>query len=216
MYHYIRVNPVASDKLGYGLSVTPLDFAAQMQFLSEHGYRTMLVPELLAEVAKPRHDKIVALTFDDGYADAYSEALPVLRRYGMRATFYVISGFVGHHGYLSPDQAKEMAAAGMEIGSHTVNHPDLTHLDALGLRRELGDSRASLESLIGGPVLDFCYPSGKSDPAARAAVDKAGYRTAVTTQYGFAASGQDPLLLPRVRISGGMTLPEFAAALGER
>jgi peptidoglycan/xylan/chitin deacetylase (PgdA/CDA1 family) len=216
MYHYVRVNPVASDKLGYGLSTTPADFAAQMALLAERGYRTLSVSELLAESAKPNHGKIVALTFDDGYADAYTEALPVLRRHGMRGTFYVITSFIGRGGYLSVDQTREMAAAGMIIGSHTVGHPDLTRLDRLGLRRELGDSRAELEKLVGKPVVDFCYPSGRFDPAARAAVEQAGYQTATTTQYGYAGPGQDPLLLPRVRISGGMTLGEFAGAIGER
>ena len=214
MYHYIRVNPVASDTLGYNLSVTPADFAAQMAFLAERGYRTVSIAELLAEIGKPSHDKVIALTFDDGYLDAYTAALPVLRERQMRATFYVVSGFVGRGGYLNADQVREMSAAGMVIGSHTVSHPDLRHLDALSLGRQLVDSRASLEQMVGQPVDDFCYPSGRYNPTVRDAAAAAGYRTATTTYPGIAA-GQDPLELPRVRISGGMSLGEFASAIGE-
>src|SRR5436853_2671662 len=107
MYHYIRIVDKARDPLGYNLSVTPKLFALQMAWLYAHGYHTVLMSTLAGclgdQPASTRQlalcgPKSVALTFDDGYADAFSAALPVLRRYGFNATFYIISGLVGHSG----------------------------------------------------------------------------------------------------------------------
>lgn len=215
MYHYVRVNPDPSDRIGYGLSVTPASFEQQMAFLAARGYRSVLVRDLAPGASWPVGEKVVAITFDDGYADAYLEAYPVLRRHGLQATFYVITSLVERGNYLSWSQVQALADGGMGVGSHTVTHPDLTRLGALGLNRELVDSRNELERRLRRPATDFCYPSGKQDAAARAAVGEAGYRTAVTTRPGVARQGDDRLALPRVRIYGGMTLADFAAALGE-
>jgi len=215
MYHYVRVNPNPRDTLGYGLSVTPADFEAQMAFLEARGYRSLPVGDLASEAARATTGRVVAITFDDGYADAYLAAYPSLRRHGFQATFYLIAGFVGRAGYLTWEQARALAEDGMDVGSHTISHPDLTHLSAVWLRRELEESRAELERRLDRPVLDFCYPSGRYDSAVKLAVGRAGYRTAVTVRYGYASARDDPLALPRVRVRGGMSLGEFAAALGE-
>jgi len=215
MYHYVRVNPDPRDTLGYGLSVTPADFEAQMAFLEARGYRSVPVGDLASEAARATPGRVVAITFDDGYVDAYLAAYPSLRRHGFQATFYLIAGFVGRAGYLTWEQARTLTEGGMDVGSHTVSHPDLTHLSAVWLRRELEESRAELERRLDRPVLDFCYPSGRYDSAVKLAVGRAGYRTAVTVRYGYASARDDPLALPRVRVRGGMSLGEFAAALGE-
>jgi peptidoglycan/xylan/chitin deacetylase (PgdA/CDA1 family) len=213
MYHYIRVNPDPSDKIGFGLSVTPADFAAQMAFLAQRGYHTVNLDQLGTPEAAD--GKAVIITFDDGYADAYSQAFPVLQKNGFKGTFYLITGLVGRPNYLTWDQARALAAAGQTIGSHTVTHPDLRTLGAAPLAAQLKDSRAQLEREVGRDVADFCYPAGKYNDAVEAAVAAAGYKTAVTVQPGFAAAGDDRLALARVRISGGMALAGFAAAVGE-
>ncbi|MHB1005278.1 MAG: polysaccharide deacetylase family protein [Chloroflexota bacterium] len=213
MYHYIRVNPDPTDKIGFGLSVTPLDFAAQMAFLAKRGYHTVSLDQLGTPEAAD--GKAVVITFDDGYADAYDQAFPVLRQNGFKATFYLITGLVGRPRYLTWDQARALAAAGQVIGSHTVDHPDLRTLGASDVAAQLKNSRAQLEREVGRPVLDFSYPSGKYNDAVEAAVVAAGYKTAVTVRPGFATAGDDRLALARVRISGGMTLADFAAAIGE-
>ena len=213
MYHYIRVNPNPLDREGFNLSVTPSDFAAQMSYLSAHGYRTVTPQEIISGAARSGRGKPVAITFDDGYEDVYTAAYPILARHGFKATFYIISGFVGRPGYLTWDQIRALANAGENIGSHTVNHADLLLADPLTLRLELVDSKTAIQREIGRPVLDFAYPSGEYDPTVEQAVRAAGYRTAVTTAYGFAQPSDVPLALPRLRVFGGMTLEGFAMSV---
>ena len=212
MYHYIRVNPDPSDRLGFSLSIPPAEFDRQMRYLAEDGYGTVSFDQIY-DSSQPLPEKPILLTFDDGYADAYTTAFPVLQRYGFQATFYVVTDFVGRPGYLTVEQIREMAAAGMSFGSHSVSHLSLTTLSAERLERELSQSRTQLESLLERQVLDLCYPLGRFDQGVRQAVERAGYRSATTTQYGFASSGGDQLLLPRIRIWGGLILRNFASLI---
>jgi peptidoglycan/xylan/chitin deacetylase (PgdA/CDA1 family) len=218
MYHYIRINPVATDRAGFVLSVTPGDFARQMQFLATQGFTTVTMEQVRNYVRydRPLPSKPIAITFDDGYDDAYSQALPVLQQYHQTATFYIITGFVGLVHYLTWNQVMALNNAGMEIGSHTVHHSSLPLLSGLLRRTELLDSQQTLEDRLGHPVLDFCYPGGQLDAATEIAVKQTGYLSATTTQYGYANVGDDPLRLPRVRVSGGESLTEFAKLIGER
>jgi peptidoglycan/xylan/chitin deacetylase (PgdA/CDA1 family) len=108
-----------------------------------------------------------------------------------------------------------MNANGIEIGSHTVSHPDLTKLSGAELQRQLDDSKVTLEAILGHPVLDFCYPSGAVNPTVVHAVQAAGYQSATTTHAGGTAhAAADRYEWTRVRVSGGEPLTEFAARLG--
>jgi peptidoglycan/xylan/chitin deacetylase (PgdA/CDA1 family) len=218
MYHYIRVNPVVTDRAGFVLSVTPLDFESQIRFLASRGFTSVTMAELRQHLrngkALPR--KPVAITFDDGYDDAYTAALPVLQKYHMTATFYVITGFVDRPRYLTWDEVLALDRAGMEIASHTVSHPSLPSLAFEAKSFQLMTSEQTLESRLGHPVLDFCYPGGQLDVPTEQAVIRTGYLSATTTAFGYAALGDDPFRLPRVRVSGGEGLAQFANLLGER
>src|ERR1700716_4257266 len=160
-YHYIRVNPDARDRMGFALSVTPTDFAAQMNWLARSGYHTITTEDLHAYLNGRRGlpSKPVILTFDDGYADFYTAALPILRSHDFQADLYVVSGFVGRPGYVTAAQVRESDRSGIEIGSHTVNHADLARTSADGVRAEVVDSKRYLETLLGHPIYSFCYPS---------------------------------------------------------
>jgi peptidoglycan/xylan/chitin deacetylase (PgdA/CDA1 family) len=218
MYHYIRVNPVASDRVGFNLSVTPNDFALQMHFLVNHGFTPVTMAEVASHVRNntPLPRKPVAITFDDGYADAYTAALPTLTRYHLIATFYIVTGFVDRPRYVTWNQVVSMDQVGMEIASHTVHHEGLTILGGPKRQAELVDSRYQLETRLGHLILDFCYPGGQFDPSSEIAVARAGYLSATTTVYGRAEVGSDPLRLPRIRVSGGESLAAFAELLGEK
>jgi peptidoglycan/xylan/chitin deacetylase (PgdA/CDA1 family) len=157
----------------------------------------------------------VAITFDDGYADAYEAAYPLLKKYGFKATFYIITGLVGKPRYLTWEQIAALAADGNAIGSHTITHPDLRVLNAQELRHQLVESKAEIEKRAGQQVRDFCYPAGFYNAAALAAVRDAGYATAVTTRYAWHLPAESPLELSRVRISGQMIVADFASALRE-
>ena len=214
-YHYIRVNPDARDRMGLALSVTPADFAAQMDWLARNGYHTVTTEDLHAYLNGRRGlpSKPVILTFDDGYADFYTAALPILRSHDFQADLYVVSGFVGRPGYVTAAQVRESDRSGIEIGSHTVNHADLARTSADGVRAEDVDSKRYLETLLGHPIYSFCYPSGKFTGAVAYQVSAAGYHDATTTMAGYWHSLADRYVWTRLRISGGESLPQFAAAV---
>jgi peptidoglycan/xylan/chitin deacetylase (PgdA/CDA1 family) len=216
MYHYIRVNPDPLDRLGYDLSVTPADFRLQMDWLAANGYHPIdfedLRGYLLGHGTLPARP--VVITLDDGYRDLYTTAYPVLREHDFKAVAYIVSGFLGSSASVSQEQVQEMDAHGIQIGSHTVSHPDLTKLPAGEVRRQLADSKSSLEALLGHPVVDFCYPAGATNQAVQQAVQAAGYQTATTTAPGTLHAASDRYAWSRVRVSGGEPLSQFVSQLG--
>ncbi|HEX9097905.1 MAG TPA: polysaccharide deacetylase family protein [Candidatus Dormibacteraeota bacterium] len=214
-YHYIRVNPDRNDRLGFSLSVTPSDFAAEMDWLAQNGYHTITTEDLYTYLNRygGLPSKPVILTFDDGYEDFYTTALPILRSHGFVAVAYVVSGFVGWPGYMTAAQIHEADRSGMEIGSHTVNHPNLASLPAGAVRTQVVQSKEFLEQVVGHPVVSFCYPSGKYTSAVAAAVAAAGYHDATTTRYGYSYTLADRYVWSRLRVSGGEPLDQFAAAV---
>lgn len=210
MYHYIRNVDPGIDPLGYELSVTPDDFNNQMAWLHEQGYigvRMDGITRCLRGEA-PCPSKAIALTFDDGYADAYTDALPVLKRYGLIATFYIATNFIGQPGYMTWEQVAELRDAGMEIGAHTVSHPDLTTLDWETAGFEIAQSKAELDQRLGINVISFCYPTGLYNAGIEEQVRAAGYLNATTTRWDNDTS--DIMALPRRRISGETALDGFA------
>ena len=214
-YHYIRINPDRFDHLGFALSVTPADFAAQMDWLKDSGYHPITAGDLAAYLrgARGLPSKPVILTFDDGYADFYTTALPILRAHDFRATAYVVSGFVGWPNYMTAAQVLEADRSGIEIGSHTVNHPNLTNLSYVSVRSQLVDSKRFLENLLGHQVTSFCYPSGKVNSMVAWQVANVGYDSATTTVFGFRHTLADRYIWTRLRVSGGETRDQFAAAV---
>ena len=217
MYHYVRVNPNPKDRAGFVLSVTPADFAQQMALLDASGFHTVTMAQVREYIlhGTPLPPKPIALTFDDGYDDAYTAALPVLEQHHQKATFFIISGFIGRTHYMTWSQVEALDRAGMEIGSHTVHHPSLPHLGLSALRFELDTSRSDLEAHVGHSVVDFCYPGGELNQTVVNEVARTGYLSATTTKSGVARRGDNPLELPRLRIWGGMTLRQFAAVVGQ-
>jgi peptidoglycan/xylan/chitin deacetylase (PgdA/CDA1 family) len=213
MYHYVRYVDAAADPLGFSLSVTPEGLAAQLDWLRSSGYGTVLMRDVQRCYAGsgPCPARAVALTFDDGYADAYSTALPLLRERGMVATFYIVSGFVGQPGYVNWDEVRALRDAGMEIGAHSITHPDLTTLDDAEATNQIAGSRQTISTEIGQEVASFCYPAGRFDERIAAITRAAGYTNATTTVPG-AAIG-DPFALSRIRVSGETTRDGYAATI---
>ncbi|HZW83635.1 MAG TPA: polysaccharide deacetylase family protein, partial [Candidatus Deferrimicrobium sp.] len=204
MYHSI------ADLPGNNLGVPPGKFAEQMNFLHKAGFTTITPDQLLnAYIGTGKlPSSPILLTFDDGYPDNYYVAFPILKQYGFTATFFVITGDVDH-GMLTWSQLKEMQDYGMSIQSHTVSHPDLRNLSDLCLRKQLADSKASIEAKLNTVVKFFCYPSGKYNAQTLNQLKELGYTMGVTTSYGFAQLNQNPLLFSRVRISGDSSLETF-------
>ena len=215
MYHYIRINPDPSDALGADLSVTPDSFQQEMDWLQANGYHPVDFDDLRAYFlgVSPLPARPVILTFDDGYRDLYTTAFPILRAHNFKAVAYLVSGFLGFSNNVTREQVQEMAQNGIQIGAHTLSHIDLTKASNDELTRQLVDSKADLETLIGHPVVDFCYPAGRFDGRVVAAVKAAGYQTATTTQPGTQHSVADRYTWSRIRVRGGEGLDKFAADL---
>jgi len=209
MYHYIRFVDAAIDELGYNLSTTPDEFAQQLAWLHEQGYSAVSMTTvqqcLRGEIACPPNP--IALTFDDGYEDAYSTVLPILQRYGMRGTFYIVNSFVGQPGYMNWEQLAALRDAGMEIGAHTISHLNLTSLDQATVAYEISQSKAELDNRLGINVTSFCYPAGFYDWNIEALVQAAGYTNATTTRWD--SDYSDVLALPRRRVAGGTGIDSF-------
>ncbi|MET9829191.1 polysaccharide deacetylase family protein [Streptomyces sp. NPDC006385] len=204
MYHSVSDCP--DDP--YNVTVTPARLARQLAWMSRRGLRGVSVRELLAARARGAERGLVGLTFDDGYADFVTTAVPLLRRQGFTATVFVLSGLLGGANSWEPsgprkplldvDGIRGAAAAGMEIASHGLTHVDLTRASDDVLRTEVTDSRHRLAALTGGDVDGFCYPYGFLDERATAAVRRAGYRYACAIAPGPAGSGD--FALPRIHL----------------
>ncbi|MEI8061071.1 MAG: polysaccharide deacetylase family protein [Candidatus Berkelbacteria bacterium] len=213
MYHHIRVYNDQSDKIGTNLSVSPENFIAQIKYLKDNGYSTITFSDLLAFPTKKLADKPVIITFDDGYSDAFTNAYSALKQNGQVGVFYIISGFLGRPDFLTADQVKQMSDGNMEIGSHTINHPDLTTLNQIKLINELAGSKSSLEAVTGKTINSFCYPSGQHNTTVDETVKQAGYLTATTTEPGVSTTTENKYALSRLRINPTDTLNTFIKKL---
>jgi len=212
MYHQVCV-PGSAAEAKY--ACPPGRFARHMRYLKgRHAVvsLTAIRRHLEGEVTLP--DGAVAVTFDDGFRNNYTDALPILRRYQIPATLFLIAGLVGatnrwmaaadypERPMVTWDEVREMAAAGMEIGAHTLSHPRLTEFAPAAVATEVAEARAVIERQLARPVDAFAYPYGLCNEPVVAAVAAAGYRIACTTRPGFNRPGIDPLSLRRIEVFG--------------
>lgn len=215
MYHYTSAPPDETDKVRVDLSVTPSNFEAQMKYLVSEGYHTVLLSDLAEYLISGTRlpSKPIVLTFDDGYLDNYQNALPILKKYNLVGTFFVITSFVdeGRTGYMNWDQIEDLAIEGMEIGSHTISHLDLRGRTRAMLNTEIVSSKLTIESRIGGTVKSFCYPAGKYDARTLDVVRAADYLAAVSADsQGVIQSADNIYELKRVRVRGTFSVTDFA------
>ena len=207
MYHVLAA-PQAGTPFP-ALYVAPADFRAQIGLLARSGYHAVTLGRVWAawhgRGTLPRRP--IVLSFDDGYPEDVSVALPVLRARRWRG---VLNLQVGN---LIVRKVRELLAAGWEVDAHTFTHPDLTRVDPERLWREVDGSRLSIRRTYGIPVDFFCYPGGRYDAAVVADVRRAGYEAATTTTLGLAQPSSDPYTLDRVRVNGGETAAALLAEL---
>lgn len=160
------------------LFVRVSDFERQLAEIRRLGYETVFADEL----DKTRGKKCVVLTFDDGYADNFTAVLPLLEKYDMKATVFLISDMIGTEGHLNEAQIREMAASGrIHFGSHTKSHRKLSELDDDEMRIELLESRRRIEELTGQTVTSLAYPNGVCDSASERVAAENGYLYCYTT-----------------------------------
>ncbi len=225
MYHEITAEPMLTGRL----AVRPDAFAQQLGYLKAAGYHTLTAGQFANALdwRAPLPAKAVVLTFDDGFADFYYTALPLLQRHGLTGTLFVTSGWTGASGeylnqgappgMLSGEQIREIADAGIEIGAHSVTHPQLDQLSAGSLRQELVGGKQALEDLLGAPVPGLAYPFGYSSKAVRDSAAAIGYEYACAVGNRFASTGGDRFALPRLTVSRFTRPHAFARAVaGQR
>jgi peptidoglycan/xylan/chitin deacetylase (PgdA/CDA1 family) len=201
------------DESGSVISTRPAVFRAQMDFLAGAGFAVASLRELTENLRAgcPLPPRAVAMTFDDGYRNFLTEAFPALARHGFTATVFVVTDHCGGDnawpGHEEPPagrlpllawgEIQELQRAGVEFGSHTATHPDLTRAAPSRIAEEIARSKASLEDRLGVETALFAYPYGRLNAAVRAVVARE-FRGACTTRLGKLSGESDPFLLPRV------------------
>jgi peptidoglycan/xylan/chitin deacetylase (PgdA/CDA1 family) len=213
MYHSIREGTEGRHPY-YETNTSPRVFAQHMKFLHEEGYRALNVDKALLPATGGDTSKPVVITFDDGYADFYRYAFPILTEHGFTATVFMITGllkaqrtcFNGKE-CLNLSEVRELHSRGISFGSHTVSHPELKLLPQDEVENELSGSKQTLEDALGAPVKSFAYPF-KFPEADRGFVrrladllNQCGYENGVTTILGTAHPGANRWFLPRLPVN---------------
>ncbi len=204
--------------------VTPEDFEAQLMHLVDEGYVGLTVSQFAQyrSGAAQLPKKAVLLTFDDGFADFYTHALPLLKCYGFPATLYIATAYVGGTSrwledageggrpMLNWEQLREIAAEGVEIGAHTHTHQPLDTIPFEQAKDEIRRSKELLETALAQPVESFCYPYGYYSHQVKDCVRRMGFRNACAVRYEASSLGDDPFALARLIVPRGISREAFA------
>jgi peptidoglycan/xylan/chitin deacetylase (PgdA/CDA1 family) len=203
MYHRIGVPP---DPASSDLTVSVSDFEGQIKYFKSLGYESVSLQQVYTALTQGTKlvSKPIVFTFDDGYKDAFDNAVPILLKYGYTGSFAIATELLGRPTYAVWDDVIAAHKAHMEIVSHTENHLDLRNpvYSESDLHREIFDSKNILEAKLGVPVDFFVYPYGRYDEKVLDLVKQAGYKMAFTTAYGTELSYDRLLVEPRVRVHG--------------
>jgi peptidoglycan/xylan/chitin deacetylase (PgdA/CDA1 family) len=198
-------------------------FAAQMSWLKESGYRIVSLSDWLDERENGRSGRLAAITFDDGYQDNCTTALPILTKYCFPATIFLVAGLMGSCScwragelakapLLTWSQAREMAGSGIQFGSHGLTHAELTTLDQKSITLELSHSQDRIEQELGEPASLFSYSYSRFNHSVRRQVEDAGYQAAFTYRPWYVGGpGHDRFELQRIGILANDTLETFKA-----
>ncbi len=223
MYHYIAIPPADADDYRRELSLDPAIFVQHLDYLQQQGYTTMRLEDLISYLQRGVPElppKPIILTFDDGYRDNYDNAFPALAGHGMIGTFFIITDFAdlaatdpNYARYATWDQLRDMDAAGMEIGSHSRNHPDLRGKDVDFLVWQALGSSQTIAANLGKKPRVLAYPFGSYDQQVIDVFHSAGFWGAVTTQPGVEQRTDQVFELKRLRISSKTGVAELAALL---
>ena len=228
MYHSISESPDVYSAAYFDTCTSPRVFCEHLRLLVGNGYKTIGLGEAARKLEEGigTSERLVVLTFDDGFADFYTEAFPALSAFGCSATVFLPTDYIGESPLpfkrrpcLTWRQVRELHRAGVEFGSHTATHPQLTTMPAPEVERELQSSKEEIEERVGAPVTSFSYPY--AFPEARWAfrrglrdiLVRAGYKNGVSTIIGTAGSASDRLFLERIPVNSSDDETLFTAKL---
>jgi peptidoglycan/xylan/chitin deacetylase (PgdA/CDA1 family) len=225
MYHSIAQSTNPKFK---PIAVTPASFTEQMTYLRQQSYTPINVTQLVNMLLQERSalpERPVVLTFDDGFADFFTNALPVLQQYNFTATLYIATGFIGSTSrwlaregeatrpMLTWSQVSEIGACGIECGGHSHRHPQLDTLPLAQAREEIVRCKKLLEDHLGQKIWSFAYPHGYHSEAIKRLVREAGYTSACAVGYAMSSTTADPFALERLKVGADMSMDDLAALL---
>jgi peptidoglycan/xylan/chitin deacetylase (PgdA/CDA1 family) len=220
VYHQIALVPKKGATLP-GLYVSPSAFARQMALLKILGYTGLSMSDLQPYLRDEKAGKVFGITFDDGYLNNLTDALPVLQKHGFTSTCFVVDGLLGTTNswdlekgiaqtpLMSSQQLQQWQAGGQEVGAHTQDHVNLLNINEITAWKQIAKSKTTLQTLLNKPVNHFCYPYGKFDERHSTMVKQATYETATTTVRGRVHSATNLLTLPRIPVVNSTSLPVF-------
>jgi peptidoglycan/xylan/chitin deacetylase (PgdA/CDA1 family) len=224
MYHSIDGTRRAGHPY-FETRTSPERFALQMQFLAEAGYRALTLSQAVHDLQSGDvHPRSVVITFDDAYLNFYHAALPVLGAYHFPATVFAVAGFVGSSkpgwaSFMSWQHLRGARSAGIEIGSHTVNHPELHRLSFDQVGKEIRESKDLIEQNLGSRIQTFSYPYAFPEQdhsfvsLLKSHLLDSGYVGGVSTILGTAALKHELMFLPRIPVNSLDDLQFFQAKL---
>lgn len=201
-YHHVADRVDDEEPLAERYFVPSADFAAQLDYLKAEGYETITMLDF-SKAAKGKGtlpEKPLIITFDDGYEDNYTVALPLLEERGMKGEVYMVTNFIGRKGYLTWDELRDMQQRGIEIGCHTADHVPLVGLSRAEQEDQVRLSKLLMEWNGIKTVFSFSYPNGSSNAEIAELLRESNYLTAVTGDAGFNTFQTDPMFLQRVNI----------------
>jgi peptidoglycan/xylan/chitin deacetylase (PgdA/CDA1 family) len=220
VYHQIAPVPPKGSPCR-SLYVDPRAFARQMAWLKVWGYTGLSMSGLQPYLQGERTGKVVGITFDDGYQNNLTNALPVLNKHEFSSTCYAVSALLGktnawdesvgiaQTALMTEAEIGQWVAAGQEIGAHTRQHVNLAAVDTACARAEMGQGKSELEAVTGQPVRHFCYPYGRYEARHVDMAGELGFTTATTTRRSRCHGQTDLLQLPRIGILRSTSLPVF-------
>lgn len=207
MYHFVRTDPSKVDTI-----VQTKDFEAQMNYLKTNGFSTLSMDDLYSALTTGKNipKKPVVITIDDGYTDTFTDAYPIIKKYGFKAVVFMISNRLDvDPRYMKSENIKELEANGISIEDHTANHEKLATLTYDASVATLNKSKATLEPLLNKKLLYFAYPFGSLNETSIKAVKDTGFKMAFSTKSGYANLGNGILTVNRFQISQNMTFEKF-------
>lgn len=201
-YHYIEYVKDPLDTIRKSLDIVPFIFEKELEVLKNNNYQTLFVKEIpkILSGETPYSSKSAVLTFDDGYEDFYTDAFPLLKKYKIKATIYVVYDFIGRKGFLNEKEIKEIIDSKLvEVGSHTLDHFYLKKSSKSIAAEQIIDSKKMLEDKFNIKIETFAYPYGAFDQEAINLVKSTGYTAAVSVIPGIKHSDEDLFYLYRIR-----------------
>ena len=209
LYHHILIGKPPDP---YSVSIER--FQEQLSYLKDYGYQSISVSKLIQAitVGADLPEKPIIFTFDDGNENVYSNAFPLMKKFGFTGTVYIIANRIDVEGFFTKEQIKDLLSAGWEVGSHGMKHIDLV-IDPGALRDEIGNSKKIIEDMLDLKLTSFAYPYGKATKITMDWVRQIGYLAGMGLGISNQHDKEDLFYLSRRQVESNMDIHAFTKLL---